>query len=89
MVGTSKRILESVWARDGVCLYGLYMGAPCEGPLEVHHIEFRSQGGGHDLNNLILLCRSHHTLAQVRKISADFLRKILHFYSEMRICPLK
>ena len=31
--------------------------------LEVHHIIFRSAGGGEDSSNLILLCRDHHMAA--------------------------
>jgi len=31
--------------------------------LEVHHIIFRSDGGKHRLENLILLCHEHHFLA--------------------------
>lgn len=32
------------------------------GPLEVHHITPRSQGGSHRLDNLQTLCRYHHRL---------------------------
>lgn len=32
----------------------------CEAPLDVHHVRPRSQGGTHDLSNLVCLCRSHH-----------------------------
>lgn len=33
----------------------------CDGPLQVHHILPLSQGGTNDMNNLVTLCRYHHT----------------------------
>ena len=32
----------------------------CEFPLDVHHLKRRSQGGTHELSNLLCLCRTHH-----------------------------
>lgn len=28
--------------------------------LEVHHIQFRINGGSHDMDNLITICKKHH-----------------------------
>ena len=27
---------------------------------EIHHVQYRSQGGGHEASNLVCLCRKHH-----------------------------
>ena len=35
--------------------------------LHVHHIDYRSQGGTHDLHNLIVLCKRHHDLVHTDK----------------------
>lgn len=35
--------------------------------LDVHHIEYRSQGGNDDRHNLIALCRTHHDLVHTNK----------------------
>src|ERR1043165_4986580 len=54
----TPRIREQVFARDQY---------PCTVPgcrsarnLDIHHIEFQSQGGGHEISNLTLLCSGHH-----------------------------
>ena len=31
--------------------------------VDIHHIKFRSQGGSDQIENLIALCRKHHTYA--------------------------
>ncbi len=35
--------------------------------LEIHHLLNRSQGGGPDPENLLLLCRRHHEMATRRE----------------------
>lgn len=35
--------------------------------LQIHHIIYRSQGGGHDEINLIVLCNDHHAMAHSDK----------------------
>jgi len=35
--------------------------------VDIHHIKFRSQGGGDDIENLIALCRECHTKAHNSK----------------------
>jgi 5-methylcytosine-specific restriction endonuclease McrA len=34
---------------------------------ELHHIVYRSQGGTHEISNLIVLCGTHHALAHSSK----------------------
>ena len=44
-------------ARDGACVW-------CDAPAawtDAHHIRHWSDGGGTDLDNMVLLCRSCHT----------------------------
>ena len=36
--------------------------------VEVHHITFRSQGGGHDPENLVCLCAECHGMVHDRKL---------------------
>lgn len=40
--------------------------------LEVHHIENRSQGGGHEKKNLITLCSIHHRMLTELNVTPDF-----------------
>lgn len=35
--------------------------------LQLHHIIYRSQGGGHEAHNLITLCNEHHAMAHSDK----------------------
>ena len=39
--------------------------------LDVHHIELRSEGGRHALDNLICVCGGHHRAAHRGKITID------------------
>lgn len=36
--------------------------------VEVHHIKFRSQGGGHDPENLVCLCAECHAAVHARRL---------------------
>jgi 5-methylcytosine-specific restriction endonuclease McrA len=63
--------------RDGMCLYGLFRKDGCKGPLDPHHIVFKSAGGVDEKENLITLCRRHHNMAQARRISETELFDIL------------
>lgn len=51
---------QAVLARDGwrcqASAYGFGSVDPCAGELIVHHRRLRSQGGGHELDNLVTLC---------------------------------
>lgn len=53
---------------------------PCEncgsGAVDVHHITFKSQGGGNNIENLIGVCRSCHNKAHNSKEFNEKLRKI-------------
>lgn len=56
--------------------------------LEVHHIEYRSQGGADDPYNLILLCDVHHRLMHTSKRHWQPILKgvqMLWYFSEMRM----
>ena len=52
------RIRRAVWARD----HGRCTASGCRSTrhLDIHHIVPRSEGGGHELENLRLLCSGHH-----------------------------
>jgi 5-methylcytosine-specific restriction endonuclease McrA len=63
--------------RDGICLYGLFRKDGCSGPLDPHHIVFKSAGGEDEKENLITLCRKHHRLAQANAIPKAELFDIL------------
>jgi len=52
----SKRVAQ-VRRRDGVCVWS---DDSCDGRVEVDHIVSRYEGGGDEMSNLRLLCRSHH-----------------------------
>lgn len=64
--------------RDGrVCIAGLFLQDGCEGPIDKHHIQKRSQLGSDVLENLISLCRKHHMLAERREITPEQLKGYL------------
>lgn len=51
----TEELHEYIWVRDDMlCVHCSKGGA------EIHHIQFRSQGGGHKANNLCLLCDPCH-----------------------------
>ena len=54
---------------EGKCQARTPSGEPCgeETWLDVHHIRPVSQGGSHDLSNLISLCKGHHRLEHRRR----------------------
>ncbi|SDT14668.1 HNH endonuclease [Brevibacterium sandarakinum] len=63
MLGRSKRLVSrrqrlALSARDMGCQFP---GCRARRRCDAHHIRPWSQGGATDLDNLILLCRSHHT----------------------------
>jgi hypothetical protein len=39
--------------------------------VDVHHVELRSEGGGHDPDTLAVLCAAHHRAAHAGKISIE------------------
>lgn len=52
-----SKLVVQVKRRDGGCRQ---QDETCAGRLEVDHILSRFEGGGDELSNLRLLCRSHH-----------------------------
>ena len=70
-----------VLARDGDCrawAMGFATDVRCQGRGHIHHRVLRSQGGGHDADNLLLLCELHHRLAHdVRRAEAEMSRVIV------------
>lgn len=63
----------------GYCVQDIIMCQRCRVSVavDIHHIVFRSQGGGDDIGNLIALCRKCHDLAHARKITKEELSKII------------
>jgi hypothetical protein len=55
----TPRIREQVFARDQHrCTVP---GCRSARNLDIHHIEFQSHGGGHELSNMTLICSGHHS----------------------------
>lgn len=59
----SPALRRGIRARDVTCRFC----GQIAGRMEVHHIEYRSQGGKDSRGNLILLCEEHHRLAHSKK----------------------
>jgi Holliday junction resolvasome RuvABC DNA-binding subunit len=55
-----KATRDFVWARD--CGRCRVPGCRATRNVAAHHIRFRSQGGDHDPENIVLLCDCHHKL---------------------------
>lgn len=55
-------IYEEVLARDGGCVArNLMPEVQCWGRIDPHHVLRRSQGGADHVDNLVSLCRAHHS----------------------------
>ena len=54
----TARKRKQVLARDGHCC--TVPGCRRNVGLDLHHIEYQSRGGGHELQNIICLCSLHH-----------------------------
>lgn len=55
-------IYEAVLARDGGCVARALMPeVTCWGRIDPHHVLRRSQGGPDHVDNLVSLCRAHHS----------------------------
>jgi 5-methylcytosine-specific restriction endonuclease McrA len=67
------RIRHQVFHRDkGQCTYkDPKTGKRCEDRrwLDIHHIKKRTVGGGHEIENLTLLCRGHHQMLHALEAS--------------------
>lgn len=75
-----RTITDKARARDGVCLYGIWHKDGCRGGLDGHHIIPVGTGGPDVIENVISLCRWHHTLAEAVKITAEEFRRLLSRY---------
>lgn len=49
----------------------------CRVAVDIHHIEFKSQGGKDEITNLIALCRPDHEAAHRKTIKAEELKSIV------------
>lgn len=56
----------------------------CKGKLESHHID--KNPFNNDINNLVLLCQSHHELTHKRNISIEELKNLKLEYYEDKWC---
>src|SRR4051794_30137229 len=61
--GLFAKTRKQALARDG---HACTLCGECHG-LEVHHIQPRSKGGSHTLENLITYCKYHHLLAHNKR----------------------
>ena len=62
----TPRKREQVLARDGFCC--TVPGCRRNVGLDLHHIEFQSRGGGHELGNIITTCSLHHKAIHTGKL---------------------
>ena len=62
----TPRKREQVLARDGYCC--TVPGCRRNVGLDLHHIEYQSRGGGHELSNLLAICDLHHRAVHFEKL---------------------
>ncbi|HEU0035954.1 MAG TPA: HNH endonuclease signature motif containing protein [Kofleriaceae bacterium] len=62
----TKRKRRQIYARDGHCC--AVPGCRMTRYLDIHHVNFQSAGGGHELSNTILLCTGHHAAVHKGKL---------------------
>ena len=62
----TARKREQVLARDGYCC--TVPGCRRNVGLDLHHIEYQSRGGGHELKNLTTICDLHHRAVHFGKL---------------------
>jgi 5-methylcytosine-specific restriction endonuclease McrA len=59
--------------------YGEQDRVPCEvcggNAVDIHHIVYRSRGGGDTIDNLMALCRYHHDMAHQEALKKEYLAK--------------
>jgi hypothetical protein len=63
----TARKREQVLARDGYCC--AVPGCRRNVGLDLHHIEYQSQGGGHELQNMVAICSLHHRAIHFGKLA--------------------
>ncbi len=62
----TPRKREQVLARDGYCC--AVKGCRRNIGLDVHHIEYQSRGGGHEISNIVSICDLHHKAVHLGKL---------------------
>jgi hypothetical protein len=62
----TKRKREQVLARDGHCC--AVPGCRRNVGLDLHHVDYQSRGGGHEIGNLMTLCNLHHKAVHFGKL---------------------
>ena len=75
-----KAVREMVLDRDSFdgCPCCIYCGKPLMTGAHLHHVKRRSQGGKHEVNNLVTLCFNCHTLLHSgRKDIENFCKEYL------------
>lgn len=79
-----KEVRKAVLERDSIegCPCCIWCGRPYpEGKgMHLHHVIRRSQGGGHNINNLVSLCFSCHMALhdgdkQIQEYAKDYLKR--------------
>src|SRR5512147_1260894 len=73
-------VTQQARERDGVCLYGLLHKDGCWNVLDGHHMDPVGTGGDDVIENVISLCRKHHTMAEDRRITKRELQAIMTLY---------
>ena len=70
VIGTSRwqRARAAAKRRDGnACVFSDHGG--CSGRVELHHVQkIRNGGAAFDLDNLVTVCRGHHSLVETRGV---------------------
>lgn len=60
---TWENIRARIVERDGGCS-ARFLGTPCLGVVDVHHIRPREEGGTDEDDNLLALCHRHHPVVE-------------------------
>ncbi len=73
----TQDLRNAVFFRDGwQCQY---CGTENLDVLAVHHVVFRSQGGVHQIDNLVTLCNRHHAAIHKRRLHITRIAHIWYF----------
>src|SRR4030067_2290326 len=52
--------------------------------IDIHHVQWISQGGGHNLNNLATLCKDHHYDIHQDNFSAPTVKRAVFIHSILK-----
>ncbi len=73
-----KPHVENYMKAEGYCREDVIICEMCnEIAVDIHHIDYKSQGGTDEVKNLIALCRKHHDLAHAKKIEKPIMFEIV------------